>query len=625
MPSNGCSVIKRAYGHAPLYRRRDRRRRLGRRAAGVRRTPSALRDRRHVDAVSRQRRPVQPVAGARRAAGRAAHRARRRQRRRADRGAALRRPSGDRRAAARVQGQHDARARRPADASWRRFDKSVRNQIRKAERAGLTVECGGPADLAAFYDDVRRADARSGIAGPRLRSCDRSSSRSGRARASCWSRGAASRLAASSRWPFKDRLVVPWATCRKEYFALCPEHAPLLGNHPDRVPPTVSRASTSADRRGIRAPTTSSGSGARQEEPLFWYRIPIDGARARVGRHVTAAERRAADPHVAAPAAGGHAADWAAYPQVPDSMTLRVAFIGAGQMARQSPRTQSRARRRAGQHRRRPRSGRRARGTRSRRCAGTQAYPSVAGAAGRHAARRRPRLHAAGARMSRRRTRRSTRGAHVYVEKPFALTTADAGPAARSRRAQATDRLCRPSAAASIPRSPRSLERAPPISATWCRSTAISRSVRQAPACRAPARAALAPLLVDILPHPLYSLIAVLERFGPPDAAVEIDWARGGPTDLHAIASRRRRDRPAVGQPARAAGRLVADDDRHARRADLRSGAIDRRRRGESRRRGAREGAESRWSRGRSSSPGRRAAWARRVRRRRQLSRDSPS
>ena len=47
--------------------------------------------------------------------------------------------------------------------------------------------------------------------------------------------------------------------------------------------------------------------------------------------------------------------------------------------------------------------------------------------------------------------------------------------------------------------------------------------------------AALAAQLVDILPHPLYWLIAVLERFGPPGAAVEIDWARGGPADLQAI------------------------------------------------------------------------------------------
>src|SRR5216110_1525017 len=38
------------------------------------------------------------------------------------------------------------------DALWRRFDKGVRNQIRKAERSGLAVDVTGTAGLPAFYD-----------------------------------------------------------------------------------------------------------------------------------------------------------------------------------------------------------------------------------------------------------------------------------------------------------------------------------------------------------------------------------------------------------------------------------------------------------------------------------------
>jgi len=38
----------------------------------------------------------------------------------------------------------------------------------------------------------------------------------------------------------------------------------------------------------------------------------------------------------------------------------------------------------------------------------------------------------------------------------------------------------------------------------------------------------LARQLVDVLPHPLYALVAVLERFGPSGAPIEIDWVRGG-------------------------------------------------------------------------------------------------
>src|SRR5918999_6200085 len=38
-----------------------------------------------------------------------------------------------------------------ADALWRKLDKTVRNQVRKAERAGLTVETGGVDKLDEFY------------------------------------------------------------------------------------------------------------------------------------------------------------------------------------------------------------------------------------------------------------------------------------------------------------------------------------------------------------------------------------------------------------------------------------------------------------------------------------------
>jgi len=46
---------------------------------------------------------------------------------------------------------------------------------------------------------------------------------------------------------------------------------------------------------------------------------------------------------------------------------------------------------------------------------------------------------------------------------------------------------------------------------------------------------ALADQLLDILPHPLYTLVAALERFGPPAAAVGIEWVACGPSDLQAI------------------------------------------------------------------------------------------
>jgi nucleoside-diphosphate-sugar epimerase len=41
--------------------------------------------------------------------------------------------------------------------------------------------------------------------------------------------------------------------------------------------------------------------------------------------------------------------------------------------------------------------------------------------------------------------------------------------------------------------------------------------------------------LLDVLPHPLYTLVAALERFGPSGATMCLEWASCGPSDLQAI------------------------------------------------------------------------------------------
>jgi len=74
---------------------------------------------------------------------------------------------------------------------------------------------------------------------------------------------------------FKDRVIVPWATCLKEHFTLCPNM--LLYWE------TIKRASLDGiSRFDFGRSTRDSGTyhfkrqwGA-QEEPLFWYRIPIN-------------------------------------------------------------------------------------------------------------------------------------------------------------------------------------------------------------------------------------------------------------------------------------------------------------------------------------------------------------
>jgi hypothetical protein len=112
----------------------------------------------------------------------------------------------------------------PADPDrlWRQFDKGVRNQIRKAERSGLSIDIGGAENLAAFYSTfvVRMRDLGSPVHGPEfLRAVLESFG--ARARIVLVRKGnvAIGGLMALS---FKNRLIVPWATCLQDYFPLCP-------------------------------------------------------------------------------------------------------------------------------------------------------------------------------------------------------------------------------------------------------------------------------------------------------------------------------------------------------------------------------------------------------------------
>lgn len=161
-----------------------------------------------------------------------------------------------------------------ADYLWRRLDKSVRNQIRKAERSGLSIEFGGAEKLTAFYDTfaARMRDLGSPVHTPEFLRAVLVSFGS-RARIVLVRKGTLP-IGGLMTLAFKDRLIVPWATCLKEYFPLCPNM--LL----------YWEALRAACREGFHRfdfgrSTRDSGTyrfkcqwGA-VEEPLFWYRIPI--------------------------------------------------------------------------------------------------------------------------------------------------------------------------------------------------------------------------------------------------------------------------------------------------------------------------------------------------------------
>ena len=124
-------------------------------------------------------------------------------------------------------------------------------------------------------------------------------------------------------------------------------------------------------------------------------------------------------------------------------------------------------------------------------------------------------------------------GAHVYVEKPFALTVAEARALidlAQSHRKLlcAGHQLLRDAAFETL--LARAAELGTPVHAD---SLFAFRPVGLDPERGSPR--AIAHMLVDILPHPLYSLIAVLERFAPNGKAIELAWSHAEPTDVQAI------------------------------------------------------------------------------------------
>jgi len=172
----------------------------------------------------------------------------------------------------------------PADPDelWRRVGGTIRNQIRKAERSNLTVDFGHAEYLAPFYDvfAVRMRELGSpvharGFLGAVLAAFG-SRARIALVRQGCTPVGGLVALAC------KDSLVIPWAACLKEYFALCPNMLVYW---------ETLRAACREGFRRFDFGRSSRNSGTyhfkRQwgahEEPTFWYTLPLT-ARPRRGR-----------------------------------------------------------------------------------------------------------------------------------------------------------------------------------------------------------------------------------------------------------------------------------------------------------------------------------------------------
>jgi serine/alanine adding enzyme len=201
----------------------------------------------------------------------------------------------------------------PADAEtlWRQLDRSVRNQVRKAERSGLSVDFGGTERLDEFY----------GFFAARMR--DLGSPVHGREffRATLDAFGSRARVALVRKGPtpigglialaFNDMLTVPWASCAKEHFALCPNMLLYWETIRAACRDGFQRFDFGRSTRGSGTHRFKRQWGAL-ESPLFWYTIPIgrresrpagNGSRTAAGlaglwRHLPLSLTRRVGPHV---------------------------------------------------------------------------------------------------------------------------------------------------------------------------------------------------------------------------------------------------------------------------------------------------------------------------------------
>jgi serine/alanine adding enzyme len=170
----------------------------------------------------------------------------------------------------------------PKDAGelWSRLDARVRNQVRKAEKSGLSVEFGHLKALEAFYDvfAVNMRDLGSPVHGLAFFT------------AILESFGDKARVALVRKGPdvigglvalaFKDTLAVPWASSLREHFSLCPNVLMYWETLAAACREGFARFDFGRSSRDSGTYRFKRQWGA-EEEPLYWYQLPIAAGQAR--------------------------------------------------------------------------------------------------------------------------------------------------------------------------------------------------------------------------------------------------------------------------------------------------------------------------------------------------------
>jgi FemAB-related protein (PEP-CTERM system-associated) len=167
-----------------------------------------------------------------------------------------------------------------ADRLWKQLDGSVRNQVRKAERSGLSVEFGGAEKLGDFYaiHAARMRELGSPVHARRFFSAIFDAF-GGRARVALVRKGTTT-IGGLIVLALGNVLAVPWASCLSQYLKLCPNMLLYWETLRNGCAQGFQRFDFGRSSRGSGTYRFKRQWGA-EEEPLFWYTIRLDGRRDR--------------------------------------------------------------------------------------------------------------------------------------------------------------------------------------------------------------------------------------------------------------------------------------------------------------------------------------------------------
>jgi FemAB-related protein (PEP-CTERM system-associated) len=161
-----------------------------------------------------------------------------------------------------------------SDRLWSQLDTKVRNQIRKAERSGLSIEYGGNEKLAEFYSIFAQNMRDLGSPVHAIGFFQAILNTFGENASVVLVRNDTQAIGGLIALSYKDVLFVPWASSLRQYFSLCPN---MLLYWESLRKACLDRFRLFDFGRSSRHAGTYrfKRQWGAIEQPLFWYSIPI--------------------------------------------------------------------------------------------------------------------------------------------------------------------------------------------------------------------------------------------------------------------------------------------------------------------------------------------------------------